>query len=124
LAEIAERAGRLDDARARFEEVFSAGAHPMPGDRVIALAGLARLGARDPQEAARALAESAGSMGAVERLAAHLRIWKACGDTEHLRQAKRLLDHLLEHAPPASRAAMLSRVRNYRETAEAARALA
>ncbi len=46
-------------------------------------------------------------------------LWTATGDLTHLAEAKRLLDHLVEHAPEEYRESMLKNVRLHREIMEA-----
>ena len=46
-------------------------------------------------------------------------LWKATHDTAHLTEARRLLDHLVEHAPEEYRESMLKNVRLHREILEA-----
>ena len=48
-------------------------------------------------------------------------LWKSTGDRTHLKEAKRLLDDALAHAPPDCRESMLANVRLNREIAAAAR---
>ena len=46
-------------------------------------------------------------------------LWQATRDRAHLVEAKRLLDFLVEHAPPECRESMLANVRLHREIAAA-----
>ena len=46
-------------------------------------------------------------------------LWKATGKSEHLAEAKRLLDYRVEHAPKEYRESMLKKVRLNREIMEA-----
>jgi hypothetical protein len=49
-------------------------------------------------------------------------LWQATHDRAHLAEAKRLLDFMVEHAPPDCRESMLANVRLHREIAAAAKA--
>jgi serine/threonine protein kinase/tetratricopeptide (TPR) repeat protein len=121
LAGIAERAGRRDDARALFEDTLAAGGANIMA-RIAAIAGLVRTGSRAPQDVERAFDESRATMSAFDRMAGHFLVWRACGDSAHLVEAKHLLDRFVEHAPEPCRGPMLVRVSAFREIAEAARA--
>ena len=124
-AAIAERAGRLDEARAGFEEAVAvAHAEKNASVLVTALAGLARLSARGPEEVRRAFEEGATKMSWHARMRGHFQVWEACSDAAHLAEAKRLLDHLVEHAPADHREPMLTRVALHRRITEAAAATA
>ena len=56
-----------------------------------------------------------------EAMEARFLLWQATRDPAHLAEAKRLLDFLVEHAPPECRESMLANVRLHREIAAAAR---
>ena len=45
-----------------------------------------------------------------DRMEAHFELWKATKRPDHLDEARRLHRHLLEHAPPDRRAAMVANV--------------
>lgn len=120
LAEIAERAGRHDEARSLFERVLAdEAASTSYGTRFSATAGLARLSAREPHELVRVFDEMVATMGIQERLSAHFAVWRTCKDAAHLADAKSLLDHLVEHAPAQYRESMLTRVPLHRRIVEA-----
>ena len=123
LAEIAERAGRREEALAGFEAALAA-AHTYADAlvRVAALAGLVRLSARNPEEVRRAFVEGAAKMAHHTRMRGHFVVWEACRDAAHLAEAKLLLDRLVADAPAAYRELMLANVPLHREIAEAARA--
>ncbi len=53
------------------------------------------------------------------RMEARLLLWRLTKDHAHLTEAKRLLDHLVEHAPEKYRESMLKNVRLNREIMEA-----
>ena len=46
-------------------------------------------------------------------------LWMAVKDPTHIQEAKRLLDHLVEHAPHEYRESMLKNVRLHRKIMEA-----
>ena len=58
-------------------------------------------------------------LGSVAKMESRFLLWRATKDTEHLAQAKRLLDNLVEHAPENCHESMLQNVRLYREIMEA-----
>ena len=68
-------------------------------------------------EAAEAALQEAGEAGNTPQTRYYL--WQATGKPEHLAEAKRLLDHLVEHAPEEYRESMLKNVRLNREIMEA-----
>jgi hypothetical protein len=59
----------------------------------------------------------AGEAGAPtgDAMEARFLLWQATRDRAHLVEAKRLLDFLVEHAPPECRETMLANVRLHRE---------
>ena len=86
------------------------------GDLARALALLANL-PRGDVEAAQAAMEDAGESGNTTRV--RYLLFNATGGRAHLAEAKRLLDHLVEHAPEEYRESMLKNVRLHREIMEA-----
>jgi len=54
-----------------------------------------------------------------ERTESRLLHWKATHDPIHRAEARRLLDHLVEHAPEEYRESMLKNVKRHREIMEA-----
>jgi len=66
-----------------------------------------------------ALEEREARVGHSQRMDARFLLWKATSDSEHLEEAKRLLDHLVEHAPEECRESMLQNVWPNREIMEA-----
>ncbi len=55
----------------------------------------------------------------VARMESRWWLWKGSGDGAHLAEAKRLLDHLVAHAPEECRGPMLERVPLHRDIAAA-----
>ena len=76
-----------------------------------------------PLEASRdplaALAAHGGSAEAGTRLEARFMLWQATHDRVHLAEAKRLLDFMVDHAPPECRESMTTNIRLHREIAAA-----
>jgi serine/threonine protein kinase/tetratricopeptide (TPR) repeat protein len=68
-----------------------------------------------------ALAAHEGHAEMQEAMQARFLLWQATRDPAHLVEAKRLLDFLVEHAPPDCRESMLANVRLHRDIAAAAR---
>ena len=58
-------------------------------------------------------------LGHVARMEALFLLWRATGERPHLEEARRLLDHLVDHAPEECREAMLANVPLHREIAAA-----
>jgi len=69
-----------------------------------------------------ALATHEGRAGVQNAMHARFLVWKATGDRAHLEEARRRLDYLVAHAPPAHRESMATNVRLHREIAAAAAA--
>jgi serine/threonine protein kinase/tetratricopeptide (TPR) repeat protein len=104
--------GTVEDAVALSREEGSA------ANLAFGLSILACLPGGDAAAAVAALADG-GSGADTPRTRSQL--WRATGDTAHLAVAKRLLDHLVAHAPPECRESMLANVRLHREIVAAAR---
>jgi hypothetical protein len=85
------------------------------------MARLATLPGGDAAAALAALAAHEGRASVQEAMQARFLLWRATRDTAHRVEAKRLLDFLVEHAPPDCRESMLANVRLHREIAAAAR---
>jgi hypothetical protein len=68
-----------------------------------------------------ALAAHEGRVEIAAAMQARLLLWQATRDPAHLAEAKRVLDRLVEHAPPECRESMIANVRLHREIAAAAR---
>lgn len=87
----------------------------------LALVRLACLGA-GPPDAAEAAVEAAGAwLRGIDAAELRFLLWQATRERGHLAEAKRLLDLLVEHAPPEYRESMLVNVRLHREIVAAAR---
>jgi hypothetical protein len=69
-----------------------------------------------------ALAAHEGHAGMQAAMEARFLLWQATRDPAHLAEAKRLLDFVVERAPPECRETMLANVRLHREIAAAWRA--
>ena len=67
------------------------------------------------------LADHARRLDARTAMRVNLLLWRSAGDRAHLVEAKRLLDLLVENAPPECRESMLANVRLNREIVAAAR---
>ena len=117
LAAGYEQAGEFDKAHVALEEAVSLSRKHRKGAQLAwALALLAGLPDGDVAAAEAALKE-AGESGNTPQV--RYRLWKAKGDPTHLAEAKRLLDHLAEHAPEECRESMLTNVKLHREILEA-----
>ena len=120
LIQVGELCGRAgDEARAREaleDAVALLRGQQRKGERAKALALLANLPGGEVAPALSALKEAGegGNTAEVRYL-----LWQATGEAEHLAEAKRLLDHLVQHAPAESRASMLKNVRLHREIMKA-----
>ena len=122
IAELRRRAGDAEGARAALAEALTLSiAQGQAGAVAQVQAMLATLPGGDARTAREALAESGEQLAASQRMEAHHLLFEARGDPGDLAEAKRILDFLVEHAPPAYRASMISNVRLHREIAAAAR---
>jgi tetratricopeptide (TPR) repeat protein/tRNA A-37 threonylcarbamoyl transferase component Bud32 len=125
MGEILVRAGRVDEATSAFEEALAIGVErDVPSIRALALANLAALGARPPEVAVECLARGEPRIGLAERMEIRFLLWRATREPEHLAVARRLLDHLVAHAPKDGRESMVVRVPLHRAIVEATRATA
>jgi tetratricopeptide (TPR) repeat protein len=116
------QSGRRDEAVAAYSEaVRHAEAAGADEPHAEALARLAALGAREPADAVRAFASAEGAMSFSTRMDVNFVLWKATRDAARLAEAKRLLDHLVAHAPAEDRVSMIENVPLHREIAAAAR---
>jgi hypothetical protein len=107
---------REEDAREHFrralqfaEEVGS------PSLIVRARCYLASLSGEDPEPAERALEELAESLGPLDRMEAHHRLFRAAGHPAHLEEAHALLRSLRDHAPEEYRETMIENVPLHRD---------
>jgi tetratricopeptide (TPR) repeat protein len=116
------RVGRADEARAAFAEALALAREVgLSAVELLATTGLARLPGGDSAPALAALASHEACTNVQDAMEARFRLWQATRDPVHLAEAKRLLDFLVEHAPPECRETMLANVRLHREIAAAAR---
>jgi tetratricopeptide (TPR) repeat protein len=111
--------GAVADLDAAIEQARALGLH---GVEKLALVRRAILPGGDVAAAVEAWRGMTSEVGMSLCLEAELLLWRATCDRAHLVEAKRLLDHLVEHAPPECRGPMLVNVRLHREVAGAARA--
>jgi hypothetical protein len=90
----------------------------------MAATRLAALGGPDraaTAERAQAAVESLGKLvGMPTQLDARYHLWKATDDPEQLREARRILDHFITHAPEDCRRTIVENVRQHREIVAAA----
>jgi tetratricopeptide (TPR) repeat protein len=115
LGELRMSQGREPEARAAFDEALALGRkHDLPSIEVMALARLAALPGGDPAPARAALARHEKRIHWGERIEAHHVLWETTHDRAHLAEARRLLDHLLAHAPTDCRQSMIGNVPTHR----------
>jgi serine/threonine protein kinase/tetratricopeptide (TPR) repeat protein len=116
------RQGREAEARADLDAALAlAREHSLPYVELLATAQLARLPGGDVTAALAALAAHEGRAEVREAMEARFLLWQATRDSAHLAEAKRLLDFIVERAPPECRQTMLANVRLHREIAAAAK---
>jgi tetratricopeptide (TPR) repeat protein len=114
------RSGRRDEARTDFEAALSLGTGlTLPAVELRCRTRLASLPGGDVAAAVAAIAALRDRVPVREAMDAHLLVGKAAGDVAHLREAKRILDFIVAHAPADCRESMLLRIRAYREVVEA-----
>ena len=116
------RQGREAEARADLDAALALARElSLPDVELLATAQLATLPGGDVAAALAALAAHEGHVEMQEAMQARFLLWQATRDPAHLAEAKRLLDFIVEHAPPECRQPMLANVRLHREIAAAAR---
>jgi tetratricopeptide (TPR) repeat protein len=116
------RLGREAEARADLDEALTlARESPLVAGEVLSAAHLARLPGGEVAAAIAALAVHESHVEKQTAMEARFLLWQSTRDPAHLAEAKRLLDFLVEHAPPDCRESMLANVRLHREIAAAAR---
>jgi serine/threonine protein kinase/tetratricopeptide (TPR) repeat protein len=91
------------------------------GPLVLAAAERATFPADRVGEALRLLSEYASQLDADAAMRTRLLLHRATSDIAHLAEAKRILDHLVAHAPADCRETMVANVRLHRDIAAAAR---
>jgi tetratricopeptide (TPR) repeat protein len=122
LGDVLLRADRRDEALAAFGEALRrAEEGDSTAQRARALARMAVFGAREPADAARAFAAAEPTMSFFDRMDVNFVLWQATRDAARLAEAKRLLDHLVAHAPEEDRVSMIENVPLHREIAAAAK---
>ncbi len=123
LGSLLSRTGRAVEGRALLDEAIAAAREAgLPGTEAFAMAHVAALQGGDAATAADVLAAHGSRIELRETMEIRFLLWQATHDPAHLTEAKRLLDHLVAHAPPDCRESMLANVRLHREILEAATA--
>jgi serine/threonine protein kinase/tetratricopeptide (TPR) repeat protein len=125
LGSFLARRHRADDARPGFEAALATAQEiSMPSLELLATAWLAALA---PADAGDAVRRARATFRACEartevfwRLEAHYVLWQAAHDRADLAAAARLLDGLVDHAPPECRESMVANYWLHREIADAA----
>jgi tetratricopeptide (TPR) repeat protein len=116
------RIGRVDDARADLVAALDVARRvALPRVELLAAAHLALASDGDPSVALATLAANEARVEVAVAMEARFVLWQATHDPAHLREAKRILDFLVEHAPPEFRESMVANVRLHREIVAAAR---
>jgi tetratricopeptide (TPR) repeat protein len=93
----------------------------LPDVLVGALCHLATFPGGDVAAAADAVQSYGARIPLQQRMEARHLLWQATHDRAHLAEAKRLLDFMVEHAPPECRESMVANVRLHREIVAAAK---
>ncbi|MHC5011403.1 MAG: ATP-binding protein, partial [Planctomycetota bacterium] len=120
LGDLEAQLGHADAAVALLTEGLEVARRGGDGDTaVLAMALLAREDREVLPESVAALEGHADAMGHEARMYVSFTLWSTSGDHHWLVEAKRLLDHLVEHAPEEHRESMLKNVRLNREIMEA-----
>ncbi len=116
------RQGREAEARADLDAALALARElSLPGFELLATAHLATLLGGHVAAALATLAAHEGDAEMQDAMEARFLLWQATLDPAHLAEAKRLLEFIVEHAPPDCRESMLANVRLHREIAAAAR---
>jgi serine/threonine-protein kinase len=100
--------GKLDEAAAIAREARARG---------HLLLALAKRG--DEDEVVEMLKKEEPMLGLRHQMEARYHLWEHTGNRHHMDEAKRLLQHLQDHAPPPYRASMVENVRLHRAIFEA-----
>jgi len=106
----------LDKDRERLEEALELA---KGRDVVLPLLELARLPGGDVEAAAAARKEHGDNLHYSDRMNVHFRLWELTQDASDLEEAKRILQHALDHAPEEARESMVRNVRLQRAVYEA-----
>lgn len=113
-------AGRPDEAAACLAEADSVGLQMgHAGIPVVNAVLRARLVPAGIPAAAALFAANESRLDHFQKMEARHVLWTLTQDRAHLAQAKRLLDHLVAHAPPEFQGTMVGRVPLYRDIAAA-----
>ncbi len=109
---VLARARREDGAASALFRRAAARAEGSHGEEARAIAGLhlALVADEGTEEAVAAVAAVADRMAVPTRMQMFFLCWRATRDTAHLTEARRLLDHLHQHAPEDTRASLLGNV--------------
>lgn len=120
LGRVHLAAGRDEEARAALTEALDlARRHTLPDTLLRAACGLAQMEGGDASEALALLAEHESRVSHEGRIEVRFRFWEATQDETQLAAARRLLDHLVEHAPEEYRESMLEKVPLHRAIVKA-----
>jgi tetratricopeptide (TPR) repeat protein len=119
LGELYLRQGRVEEARRYLEETLEMCEKYRPGDiPLIMEVMIATLPGGDPERAV-ALVKEPRRSAPHERIDALTYVWNATGDLEHLREARRMLQELVDNAPEGCEQSLLHGVATLRPTTEA-----
>jgi hypothetical protein len=103
--------GVEDEAAADLAEAESiAREMNLPNPLALAVAVAATLPGGDPAAAAKTLDDLGEKPWVQHRMEARWYLWQATQDAAHLEESKRLLDHLVEHAPEEYKTSMIENV--------------
>ena len=115
LGRVLRGRGEANRASTCFEEALSLGEEHSLGKILLEVTTLCAAGVDgDLPRARAAFTAHSDHANVTARMAARFGLWKATAELEHLKEARRLLAHLVEHAPEALRESMLENVRLYR----------
>jgi len=114
-------AGAVKAARAAFVEAGELARDlDLPGERALAAAHLAALPGGEVTTACMEFLERERRLEIGDRMEARLLLFLASGDVSHIREARKLLDHVVGHASPERRDAVIADVPLHRSVATAA----
>jgi tetratricopeptide (TPR) repeat protein len=116
LGRLEARAGRDAEARPSLEEARTLAAdHDAREPLVLATCYLATLSGGDAAAAQRCWEAHGSRLDHLARMEARFALWRATGDSGHLEEAHRLLEHLVEHAPEDCRETVIANVPLHRD---------
>jgi len=105
------REGRHDEARDLLEEARTLAERLRAAEGIVlTTARLALLSAGDAKAAVECFLKHEPRLKHAAKMEAHYLVWRLTNDPEHLREARRLLDGLREHAPEERKESILTRV--------------